>query len=42
MPLAIVSHFAHGGVGAAGWTFTFALLGIAPLAERLGFVTEVR
>lgn len=23
-----------------GWTFTFSLLGIAPLAERLGFVTE--
>lgn len=23
-----------------GWIFTFSLLGIAPLAERLGFVTE--
>ena len=23
-----------------GWTFTFSLLAIAPLAERLGFVTE--
>ena len=42
VPLAVVSHYAHGGVGGAGWTFTFSLLGIAPLAERLGFVTEVR
>uniref|UniRef100_A0A7S0WVJ7 Vacuolar cation/proton exchanger n=1 Tax=Pyramimonas obovata TaxID=1411642 RepID=A0A7S0WVJ7_9CHLO len=28
------------GIGGDGWTFTFSLLGIAPLAERLGFVTE--
>jgi hypothetical protein len=42
VPMAVVSHYAHGGVGGAGWTFTFSLLGIAPLAERLGFVTEVR
>mmetsp|Transcript_50152 Transcript_50152/g.95806 ORF Transcript_50152/g.95806 Transcript_50152/m.95806 type:complete len:435 (-) Transcript_50152:311-1615(-) len=42
--LAMISANSGGGESAkaspAGWTFTFALLGIAPLAERLGFVTE--
>jgi len=44
IPLAIISNWytedGTGGVGSEGWTFTFALLGIAPLAERLGFITE--
>ncbi|KAI9084464.1 hypothetical protein K1719_033452 [Acacia pycnantha] len=36
-PLAILIHYL---TGKHGWVFFFTLLGIAPLAERLGFATE--
>ncbi|KAL1369906.1 hypothetical protein HN51_000255 [Arachis hypogaea] len=36
-PLAIALHYL---TGKHGWVFFFSLLGIAPLAERLGYVTE--
>jgi Ca2+:H+ antiporter len=36
-PLACLSVGTHWG---DGWTFLFSLLGICPLAERLGFITE--
>jgi Ca2+:H+ antiporter len=37
-PLAIFLHYFSGGKHV--WVFSFALLGIAPLAERLGYATE--
>lgn len=37
-PLAIFLHYFSGGKHV--WVFFFALLGIAPLAERLGYATE--
>lgn len=37
VPLAFISYFSHWSDGV---TFAFSLLGIAPLAERLGFCTE--
>lgn len=37
IPVALVSYFAD---WPAGVTFVFSLLGLAPLAERLGYVTE--
>ncbi|KAK3273370.1 hypothetical protein CYMTET_18384, partial [Cymbomonas tetramitiformis] len=42
IPLAITFHYLGVLSGAKndGWTFIFSLLGIAPLAERLGYVTE--
>ncbi|KAL5698614.1 Vacuolar cation/proton exchanger 2 [Ranunculus cassubicifolius] len=36
-PLAILMHYV---TGAHGWVFFFSLLGITPLAERLGYATE--
>ncbi|GMQ07893.1 hypothetical protein CsSME_00051890 [Camellia sinensis var. sinensis] len=36
-PLAILLHYL---TGKHGWVFIFSLLGIAPLAERLGYATE--
>ncbi|KAF9587114.1 hypothetical protein IFM89_039674 [Coptis chinensis] len=36
-PLAIVLHYI---TGKHGWVFFFSLLGITPLAERLGYATE--
>ncbi|KAG5523637.1 hypothetical protein RHGRI_035434 [Rhododendron griersonianum] len=36
-PLAILLHYLTGN---HGWVFFFSLLGIAPLAERLGYATE--
>ncbi|KVI05811.1 vacuolar cation/proton exchanger 3-like isoform X2 [Cynara cardunculus var. scolymus] len=36
-PLAILLHYL---TGQHGWVFFFSLLGIAPLAERLGYATE--
>lgn len=36
-PLAILLHYLTGN---HGWVFLFSLLGIAPLAERLGYLTE--
>ncbi|XP_057451363.1 vacuolar cation/proton exchanger 2-like [Lotus japonicus] len=36
-PLAILLHYI---TGKHGWVFLFTLLGIAPLAERLGYATE--
>ncbi|KAL6334422.1 hypothetical protein AAG906_015000 [Vitis piasezkii] len=36
-PLAILLHYL---TGKHGWVFFFSLLGITPLAERLGFATE--
>lgn len=36
-PLAILLHYI---TAKHGWVFFFALLGIAPLAERLGYATE--
>ncbi|MED6181700.1 Vacuolar cation/proton exchanger 2 [Stylosanthes scabra] len=36
-PLAIALHYL---TGKHGWVFFFSLLGITPLAERLGYVTE--
>ncbi|KAK3025118.1 hypothetical protein RJ639_043900, partial [Escallonia herrerae] len=36
-PLAILLHYL---TGKHGWVFFFSLLGIAPLAERLGYATE--
>jgi len=44
IPMAMISSYFSagdkGGMLGDGWTFTFSLLGIAPLAERLGYVTE--
>ena len=37
VPLAIIS---NGGGWGDGLTFTFSLIAICPLAERLGFITE--
>lgn len=39
LPLVPISILAHLKLG-EGWVFALSLLGIAPLAERLGFVTE--
>ncbi|KAI3675388.1 hypothetical protein L1987_84978 [Smallanthus sonchifolius] len=36
-PLAVVLHYV---TGRHGWVFFFSLLGITPLAERLGYATE--
>ncbi|GFZ11640.1 hypothetical protein Acr_23g0000250 [Actinidia rufa] len=36
-PLAILLHYL---TGKHGWVFLFSLLGITPLAERLGYATE--
>ncbi|CAK9144711.1 unnamed protein product [Ilex paraguariensis] len=36
-PLAILMHYV---TGTHGWVFIFSLLGIIPLAERLGYATE--
>ncbi|EPS58692.1 hypothetical protein M569_16120, partial [Genlisea aurea] len=36
-PLAILLHYATSNYG---WVFFFSLLGITPLAERLGYATE--
>ncbi|XP_058108795.1 vacuolar cation/proton exchanger 2-like isoform X8 [Magnolia sinica] len=38
-PLAVLLHYLTGKHG-HGWVFLFSLLGIAPLAERLGYATE--
>lgn len=37
VPMALLSHYFH---AKTSWIFTLSLIGIVPLAERLGFITE--